>query len=283
MHSEYTFKSKYLSVRGHTLHYIDEGSGDVILMVHGNPTWSFFYRNLITSLCKTHRVIALDNIGCGLSDKPHDFSYTLKQHIENLTEFISLLNIESLSLVVHDWGGAIGMGYAVTHTEMLDKIVILNSAAFRSHRIPLRINLCRLPYLGEIIVRGVNGFAFPATFMAVTKKMSKNTKMNYLRPYNSWANRIAVYNFVKDIPLKPSHRSYSTLVKIEKGLEKLNDNDIPIMILWGGQDFCFTKHFYDEWIERLPGSQPYYFEHLGHYILEDGFEEIEPYFKSFFN
>lgn len=251
-------------------------------MVHGNPTWSYYFRHLVTLFRKTHRVIVLDHMGCGLSDKPQDYSYTLANHIENMTALLKHLQINSYSMVVHDWGGAIGFGYAVKNIRYLRKIVVLNTAAFRSSRIPLRIQFCRLPVVGEIIVRLFNGFAWPATFMAVKKKMTPEIVRAYLAPYDSWKNRVAIYRFVRDIPLHSSHQSYSTLVDIEKKLALLRDAKIPLLLLWGGSDFCFNDTFYDEWLKRFPECQAHYFNNGGHYILEDKQEEITPLVESFF-
>ncbi len=264
------------------MHYIDEGEGPVIVMVHGNPTWSYYFRNIVTLLSANYRVIALDHIGCGLSDKPQDSQYyTLRQHIENLGVLINELDILSYSLIVHDWGGAIGMGLAVKYPERIEKIVVLNTAAFRSTRIPFRIRLCKLPFIGPFIVRALNGFAWPATFMAVTQSLSKDVAASYLYPYNSWKNRVAVAAFVQDIPMSSGHTSYSELMNIENGLELLSDCKIPMLILWGGKDFCFNKEFYDEWCRRFPAAERHYFEDGGHYILEDKLYEITPLLLSF--
>jgi len=279
---DFPYKSKYIDISGHKLHYVDEGEGHVILLLHGNPTWSYYYRHVIRTLSKNYRVIAVDHMGCGLSDKPGRYNYTLAKHIENLTVLIDSLDIASLSMVVHDWGGAIGFGYATRFAERIHSIVVLNTAAFRSQMIPLRIRVCRWPVIGPFIVRGLNGFAWPATFMAVTKKMTKDVARSYLYPYNSWKNRIAVYRFVKDIPLDETHESYSTLVSIENKLPELKHRNIPIMVLWGGKDFCFNDHFYNKWQEHFPDAQYHYFEKFGHYILEDGHSVVEPLIETFF-
>jgi len=102
---DFPYKSKYIDISGHKLHYVDEGEGHVILLLHGNPTWSYYYRHVIRTLSKNYRVIAVDHMGCGLSDKPGRYNYTLAKHIENLTVLIDSLDIASLSMVVHDWGG----------------------------------------------------------------------------------------------------------------------------------------------------------------------------------
>jgi haloalkane dehalogenase len=282
VYPDYPFPSHYLQLEGGRLHYIDEGEGPVIVMVHGNPTWSYYFRHFITLLRENHRVIALDHMGCGLSDKPQNYPYCLQQHIKNLDCLLAHLQIDRFSLVVHDWGGAIGIGCAVNHLSKIEKIVVMNTAAFRSARIPLRIRLCRLPVLGEIIVRLFNGFAWPAKFMAVKKKMAPDVAKAYLAPYNSWRNRVAVYNFVRDIPQDSRHKSYAVLTDIENRLPFLRNSTIPLLIIWGGSDFCFNEDFFLEWKKRFPEAENHYFRDGGHYILEDKQRELMPIFKSFF-
>ena len=278
---EYPFTSHYFEVQGHRLHYLDEGKGPAVVMVHGNPTWSYYFRNVVKTLADDFRVIVPDHIGCGLSDKPQHYDYSLRTHISNLVELLEYLDVYPVSMIVHDWGGAIGMGYATSFPDKIEKIVVLNTAAFRSNRIPFRIRICRWPVLGSLLVRGLNGFARAALFMAVTRKMDKDTARAYIAPYNSWKNRVAIYNFVKDIPLEKKHKSYKALLKIERELSGLNDRRIPIMICWGGKDFCFNDHFLKEWKQRFPGSECYYFEDGGHYVLEDERGVIEPLIKEF--
>ena len=282
MYPDYPFQSNFHNIGANRIHYVDEGQGDVIVMVHGNPSWSFYYRRLITLLAKEHRVIAIDHMGCGLSDKPQDYDYCLHHQIDNLDSLLQHLTVKSFSLCVHDWGGAIGIGVAVKNPAALTRILVLNTAAFRSHRIPLRISVCRWPIIGEPLVRAFNGFAGPAVFMAVSKKMDKEVAAAYLAPYDSWKNRIAVAAFVKDIPLSPAHPSYQALLHVEQGLEKLQELRVPMLICWGGKDFCFNKHFYDEWCARFPEAEAHYFAESGHYILEDAFEEIAPLAERFF-
>lgn len=270
VYPEYPFPSSFIEIGQHRMHYLDVGHGPVVVMVHGNPTWSYYFRNLIASISQFCRVIAMDHIGCGLSDKVQDFHYyTLQQHCENLEVLLSSLDITSFSLVVHDWGGAIGMGLATRYPERIEKIVVLNTAAFRSKRIPWRIRICRLPILGPFLVRAFNGFALPATFMAVKRPMRKEIAKAYLAPYNNWRNRIAIAAFVRDIPLSAGDRSYDELTRIENGLPLLRDAGIPMLILWGGGDFCFDRHFYEEWLRRFPAAKHVYYGDGGHYLLED--------------
>jgi len=282
VYPDYPFQSNYHTIGTHRIHYVDEGKGDVIVMVHGNPTWSFYYRRLISLLSREHRVISIDHMGCGLSDKPQTYDYCLQNHIDNLNSLLQYLGVKTFSLVVHDWGGAIGMGVAAINPDALSRAMVLNTAAFRSKRIPFRINICRWPIVGEPLVRLLNGFAGPAVFMAVSRKMDKNVARAFLAPYDSYQNRVAVAAFVKDIPLTPAHPSYETLLRVERGLEKLQERSLPMLLCWGGKDFCFNRAFYDEWCNRFPGAQTHYFSNSGHYILEDSFEEIAPLAENFF-
>lgn len=271
---EYPFAGNLFRLPDATrMHYLDEGSGPVVLMLHGNPTWSFYYRQVVHKLVKAgYRCIVPDHIGCGLSDKPQDYAYCLKRRIDDVEALIDHLGIDQFSLIVHDWGGAIGCGLAVRRPAALQKLVLLNTAAFRSMRIPFRIALVKLPVIGEAIIRGLNGFAGPAAIMSVRKPLPPAVKQGLLWPYRNWMDRVAVWNFVKDIPLRKSHASYAELAKVEDGLRSLLD--VPVQILWGGRDFCFNRHFYQRWLEIFPTAERKLFEDCGHYILEDGGDAV---------
>lgn len=264
----YPFEPKRFDTGRGVMSYLDEGQGDeAVVMVHGNPTWSFYYRNLVLGLRDRIRCIVPDHLGCGLSDKPQDFNYTLAGHIKNLRELLDSLALKKIHLIVHDWGGPIGLGTLLQRPELLGHVVILNTAAFADTVVPLRIRLCRAPVIGEILVRGLNGFAWPATWMSVTKPLAPDVKRGYVYPYNNWANRIATHRFVVDIPSGRESASDRALAEIEPRLVVLKDR--PVRILWGGKDFCFNRHYYDRWRKLLPEAKADYFESAGHYVLED--------------
>lgn len=269
----YPFKSHFLNLDGLNYHYVHEGSNndETVIMLHGNPTWSFYYRNLAFALKDKYQVIVPDHIGCGFSDKPEDFEYTLENHINNVLKLIEFLQVKKFHLIVHDWGGAIGFGVASRLKERVGSITILNTAAYRSDFIPTTINLCKNKFFGEFLVRALNGFAWPATFMASEKKLPKFVKKAYLAPYNNYKNRKAISEFVKDIPMNPKHRSYNTLSDIENELPNIN---CPKLILWGGKDFCFNDRFFNKWREIYPEAPFKYYQDAGHYILEDKRDEV---------
>lgn len=250
--------------------YVDEGprSDEAVLLLHGNPTWSFFYRDLIQQVSPHLRCVAPDHIGMGLSEKPGGYDYSLATRIRDIVALVRELRLRRIRLVVHDWGGAIGFGLATQFPKLIDRIVILNTAAFLSRRIPLRIALCRMPGLGDWLVRGLNGFAAPATRMAMHgRSLTTSERRGYLFPYDSWANRIAVHRFVDDIPLEEGHRSRAPLWEIEKRLSVLRDR--PKLILWGGRDFCFNQHFLARWRTIYPEATVEEFPDAGHYVLDD--------------
>ena len=267
---EYPFESHFVEVDGQKIHYIDEGSGETILCVHGNPTWSFAWRNVVRKLSDRYRVIAIDHLGCGLSSRPAGYAYSLAGHISNLKSLVTQLDLNQITLFAHDWGGAIGMGTAGKLPERFSRFALFNTAAFRSQNIPLRIAVCRIPFLGTFALRGLNAFSQAALTMAVEKPMSGAVKRGYLAPYNSWANRAAVNAFVKDIPLKASHPSWQTLVDVEAGLEQFKEH--PMLLVWGERDWCFTTKFLDEFEQRFPNAETLRIPDGGHYVFEDFYE-----------
>jgi len=270
---------RYYDNNGIKMYYVDQGWGDVIVMLHGNPTWSFFFRGLIEGLSKTNRVIAPDHIGMGFSDKPQSADYSLAFHIDNLERLIEHLKLKDITLIVHDWGGAIGFGYTVNHLQNVRKIVILNSSAFYDPRVPWRIALCT-SFLGSFLVRRLNLLVKAAVRMAVCAKLPNETRAKYLEPYDTFDNRIGVYAFLRDIPMKKEHRTRQLLDYIES---RLGEIDSEILILWGAGDFCFTRHFFDRWRAFFPLARTKLYENAGHYILEDVpgevLQEIEEFMR----
>jgi pimeloyl-ACP methyl ester carboxylesterase len=280
----YPFESHWLDLDGVRYHYLDEGLGQAapIVMLHGNPTWSFYYRDLIPPLSRQYRIVVPDHVGCGLSDKPQDYPYCLAQHIANLEQLVDALALRDITLVLHDWGGAIGMGYATRHPENVARLVVLNTAAFYQPSLPLRIKLCRLPLLGDVLLRGLNAFARLALPWATchTERLTPAVRAGYLAPYDSWQNRVAILRFVRDIPLERHHPSRGTLAQIESNLYLLDQH--PMLILWGAQDFVFTVEDYlAQWQARFPFAETRLIPDAGHYVVEDAHERIAAWIAEF--
>jgi cis-3-alkyl-4-acyloxetan-2-one decarboxylase len=274
----YPFESQSLDLDGLRYHYLDEGSGEPLVMVHGNPSWSFYYRHLVSGLSDRYRCIVPDHIGCGLSDKPSDdgYDYHLERRVDDLEALLEQLGVtQDVTLVLHDWGGMIGMAWAERHPEAVRRLVLLNTAAFhlpKTKRVPWQIRLTRTP-LGTVLVRGLNAFSLGATYMGVARRpMPREVREAYCAPYDSWKNRIATLRFVEDIPLSETDRGYGLISDVEASLDGFSDR--PTLICWGEKDFVFDKHFLAVWEDKLPQAQVRRFPDSGHYVLEDAPEEI---------
>lgn len=283
--SLFPFDSRFINNSGFNYHYLDEGSGEPILMVHGNPTWSFFFRNLVQALKTDYRTIVPDHIGCGMSEKPseEDYEYTLERRVKDLENLVDHLKLDKLTLVLHDWGGMIGMAFAARNPEKIQRIVLMNTCGFHKPEtkpFPWRLRICRDTRVGAFMVRGFNAFSLSATRMCVTRrKMPKKIREAYLSPYNNWENRLAVLKFVQDIPLSKEDESFDIVTQTEEKLDLFKD--LPILILWGDKDFVFDHHFLQKWQNIYPHAEVHRFEDVGHYILEDAWEEVVPLMKQF--
>ena len=284
----YPFGSNYMEVNGFQYHYVDEGVGDPVVMLHGNPTWSFYYREVIKAFSKSHRMIAPDHIGCGLSEKPgvKQYSYTLGNRINDLATFLENLKIDrKITLILHDWGGMIGIAYALEHIANIENIVILNTAAFLppgKKNIPFRLWVLRhLTWLATPAVLGFNLFSRGAIYMASARGLRRDIQQGLTAPYNSWQNRIATLRFVQDIPVFPNDDSYAIVNQVDQNLGALGR--IPMLILWGEKDFVFDLDYLAEWQRRFPDAETHTFAEAGHYILEDEPETLISKISSFLN
>ncbi|GAB6165629.1 alpha/beta fold hydrolase [Thermostilla marina] len=252
------------------MHYLDAGSGAPVLFVHGNPTWVYYWRHPFARTASMRRAVAVDHIGCGWSDRPSAcvYSYRLRRRIDDLKAFIESLDLTAITLVAHDWGGAIGLGAATEMPERFSAIVLSNTAAFPGGRCPLRIRVGKLPLIGRWAIVGANLFVKAALSMAVSRRdaLTKEIRANLAAPYASPARREAIYRFVEDIPLRPSHPSYATLAAIERRLGLLRH--LPVCLIWGMRDWCFTPWFRDRFLEIFPQAESYELD-VGHYLVEE--------------
>ncbi|MAI35570.1 MAG: alpha/beta fold hydrolase [Rubripirellula sp.] len=269
------YASKEFSTSGQTLRYLDEGSGsETLLCVHGNPTWSFYYRKIVEQFSPRYRVIAVDHMGCGRSDKPqqHEFSYTLASHRNNLVSLIDSLNLDQITLIAHDWGGAIGLSSMLERRARLKRIVLLNTGAFPPPYLPKRIAACRIPVLGSLAVRGLNAFARAATTMAVSRnKLNAEVASGLLAPYDNWHNRVAIDAFVRDIPMSSEHPTYEPLKQLEDQLPSLAN--LPSLLVWGMKDWCFRPECLRRFQAAWPDAVSVEIPDAGHYVIEDAPEE----------
>jgi haloalkane dehalogenase len=271
---------------GIRMHYLDEGHGPPVVMVHGNPTWSFYYRNLVRRLSDRYRCIVPDHVGCGLSEKPpaDKYPYSLDRRVADLTALLENLKLEhDVTLIVHDWGGMIGAAWATRFPERIKRLVVLNSAAFHlptRQRLPLSLWVGRNTPLGPVLIRGLNLFCrLAARWCVVRRPLPPAVRRMYLAPYDSWANRIAVLKFVQTIPLKSTDPGYEIVTQTEQRLCLLRDK--PVLICWGIQDFVFDANFLAEWERHFPAAEIHRYADAGHYVLEDAGEEVGPRVEKF--
>jgi haloalkane dehalogenase len=271
----YPFESHWLNINDIRMHFLDEGPPDatIVLMLHGNPTWSFYYRNLVLALRDRYRCIVPDHIGCGLSDKPGDsqYSYTLAQRISDLGALMDHIQPAApLHLVVHDWGGMIGFGWAVEQADQIASMIIANTAAFTlpaEKKFPAALWLVRNTSLGALLVQGLNAFSGLAARVAFKKPVSAQIRKAYTGPYDSWDNRIATLRFVQDIPLKTGDPAYDIVKSTESQLPGFSTK--PCLLVWGEKDFVFDLHFLNKWKRLFPHAKVLSYPDCGHYIFED--------------
>lgn len=283
----YPFQSHFLNRNGLRYHFVDQGEGDPVVMVHGNPTWSFFFRRIISALTPDYRTIAPDHMGCGLSDKPDEraYDFRLKSRLDDFSALMDHLALNRVTLLVHDWGGMIAMAWAVANPHRVARLVITNTAGFLppgGKRIPMRLWTIRnLSALATPAVLYGNLFARGAIFMAPRKRLSAEVVKGLLAPYNCPQNRIATLRFVQEIPLEPGDSGFDIVNRVDRELATLAH--IPTLILWGRHDFVFDVDYYNEWCRRFPKAEKHLFDDAGHYLLEDVPERIIALVKDFLN
>lgn len=285
---DYPFQPQRFEVRpGIGMSYLDEGprDGEVVVMLHGNPSWSFYWRKLVSGLSDRYRCIVPDHVGMGLSDKPDDagYEYTLQSRVDDVETLLRHLGITGpMTLAVHDWGGGIGFGWGLTHSDQIKRLVITNTGAFplpAAKPLPWQIALGRDWKLGAFIIRAFNAFSGGASYLGVEKKMPTDVRRAYVAPYDSWANRISTVRFMQDIPLAPGDKAWPL---VEEAGRRLNEfADRPAFLGWGLKDFVFDKHFLDGFRAALPSAEVRAFDDAGHYVLEDKADVLVPAIRRF--
>ena len=247
-------------------------------MLHGNPTWSFYYRNLVKALSGQFRCIVPDHVGCGLSDKPGDdrYDYRLRSRVEDVAALVDSLELDQpLTLVVHDWGGMIGFAWAVDNPGRVARTVILNTAAFplpAGKKMPWALSLVRGTALGAFLVRRFNAFSGIAARVGFKKPVPREVREAYTLPYDNPDNRVATLKFVQDIPLSERDPGFNILHNTAKRLHLFADK--PCLIAWGEKDFVFDAPFLNTWVDTYPHAEIHRYPNCGHYILEDGGTEL---------
>ena len=272
---------------GIRMHYLDEGprEAEPVLMVHGNPSWSYYWRRLVAALAPRYRCIVPDHVGMGLSDKPGDadYSYTLQSRVDDLAALLEHLGVrERVTLAVHDWGGMIGMGWALRQPAAVRRLLLLNTALFPlppGKPVPWQLRLVRNTRLGALLVRGANAFSAGAARFGVERPLAAEERRALVAPYGSWQDRIATLRFVQDIPLTPADPAHALVAEAGRRLPEFAGR--PALVCWGLRDFVFDRAYLDGVRQRLPQAEVHAFEEAGHYVLEDAHERILPLVRDF--
>ena len=290
---DYPFTPRRFEVRpGIAMSFLDEGprDGEVVLMLHGNPSWSFYWRHLVLGLRDRYRCIVPDHVGMGLSDKPDDapsaaprYDYTLQSRIDDVDALLAHLGIDGpLTLAVHDWGGMIGFGWALHDPSRVKRLVITNTASFPLPAVkpmPWQIAMGRHSRLGGWLIRRFNLFARGAAAFGTVRNLSPEVKQAYAGVYAGWGPAISTLRFMQDIPLDEGDRAWPLLKVAEAALPGYADR--PAFIGWGLRDFVFDHHFLDGFRRALPQAEVQAFDDAGHYVLEDRHDTLPAMIRDF--
>jgi haloalkane dehalogenase len=269
--NEYPFESNYFNLPMGKMHYVDEGKGEPIVMVHGNPAWSFEFRNVIKEMSKTNRCIAADHIGFGLSDKPADWNYFPAQHATNFERLMDSLDLRDITMVVNDWGGPIGLSYALKYPEKIKKIVILNTWLWSVEDDPhfKKFSGFMGGFLGRFLIRQFNFFGKQVVKNAVgdKKKLTKHIHKHYYLHLEKPGDRKGSYVFPKQII-----GSSLWLDSLWKQREKINN--IPTTFIWGMKDIAFREQDLNYWLKHWNNSKTIKLAEVGHFPQEEAPEEV---------
>ncbi len=267
----YPFTSRHFMVNNHQLHYIDEGEGPTLLFVHGTPSWSFDYRHLIRHLSSKFRCIAIDLMGFGLSDKPKNYDYGTAKHVQVLTQFIAYLELSDLHLVLHDFGGVIGMAYAIDRPKQIKSITMFNSWLWDASEEPefqQSAKILRSPLLPFMYLR-LNfspRFLLPKSFHDRTK-LPKKVHQHYTKVFPKASERQGPLAFAKSI-LNDQSWFGSLWEKVHQLADK------PILFVWGMQDPFVLPKYLERYASAFPKAQIHKLEDCGHFPQEEKKEEV---------
>jgi len=272
----FPFESRFHEVGGTRLHYVDEGPPDAppVMMLHGNPTWSYMYRVPIRILAADgHRCVALDHMGFGASAKPPKLAaYTLECHVDNTVAMIEALDLRGITLVAHDWGGPIGLGAVLRLRDRFRALVLMNTWAWELPSfLPPFLREFRADGLGEILALGGNLFVESIPGGMYRRDPDPVMMEAYRAPFPDYWSRAGTLAFARDIPLTERDRSAALMSRIHEALGGL---ELPTLLIWGMRDRVFQPVFLDQWRELLPDARVVELAEASHYLVEDQPEPI---------
>ena len=266
---DYPFAPHWLDVDGLRLHYLDEGAGDPVLLLHGEPTWSFLWRRLVPPLAGHRRVIAPDLLGFGRSDKPTDSGwYSYDRHVETIARLVAELDLERLTLVVHDWGGPIGLRLAVEHEQRVERLVILDTgigAGSAPSETWLRF---------AAVVRELGGELDIGRLVAAgtARGLTDDVRAAYDAPFPTAESKAGALAFPELVPTGPNHPSAAAMLRVRDALRRWRK---PALVVWGAEDAVLPAHLAERFVELLPNAQgPLLLEGASHFLQEDRPDEL---------
>ena len=280
----YPFAPQYRTVNGVRIHFVDEGSGEPVVLVHGDPTWGFLYRNFIPPLSRRYRCIVPDHMGMGKSETPATpYPYRLSHHIRNLEALLLEMDLRAMTLVLHDWGGPVGLGVAVRHPDRVRRLVLLNTwaaAAWPGGPLPRLLEIIRSDR-GERFVLERNGYLEPAleglTFRR--ERLTPPVMAAYRAPFPTADSRLALLCWSRDISVGPGDASYAEMKRIEDGLPAFEG--IPVLLGWGMRDPVLTPQIHRWWQDRFPRAVSREAEDASHFLQEDAPERVVGWVEEF--
>jgi pimeloyl-ACP methyl ester carboxylesterase len=273
----YPFAPHYAKINGFAMHYVDAGSGEPILMLHGDPTWSYLYRNFVPALLRNYRCIVPDHMGMGKSEVAPDATrYHLRQHIDNLEALVLDLDLRGITLVLHDWGGPVGLGMAVRQPERIARLVLMNTWAFApwpGGPLPRMLEIIRSDR-GEAFVLKRNGYLEPAIIGTTfhPERLTQTVMDAYRAPFPTPASRIAMLRWSRDIPVQETDASFGEMRRIEENLSRFAAT--PTLLIWGMRDPVLPPSVLHHWQRVLPHADTVAIDDASHFLQEDAPEEI---------
>jgi haloalkane dehalogenase len=266
---DFRFEPRYLDQDGMRIHYLDEGAGDPVLCLHGEPTWSFLYRKMIPGLASAARVVAPDYLGFGRSDKPTDVGwYTFDRHCASVVRLVEELGLRRLTLVVQDWGGPIGLRLAVEQPEWVARLVILNTGVGGGR--PPSATWLRF----REVVRAVGGEFQPGRLIrtSAVRGLTADVTAAYDAPFPTPESKAGTLAFPELVPTEPEHPNTAPLLAIH---EALRSWEKPTLVLFGDSDPIFGPEVADSISRLIPGALPAEIvPNAGHFVQEDAGDEV---------
>jgi len=274
-HEIFPFEAHFFEVDGQKLCYFDEGTGPALVLIHSCPMSAFAFRSVIREFRTTRRVIAYDQLGFGRSDKPLHFDYRIENHIEHLERLLNHLNVDDgITLVMHGRGAAIGMGYAARHPESVENFIVMNAMSFSDFSLPFRLRICKIPFLGNLLVNKFNFFLRPPW------RYPKLVRDAYLLPFPRKEDRCALMEFINSLPCAPEDKSAQSMIEIETAIWSMREK--RVLILWGGRDWLYTKKALRKWTEYFPSAKVVNLPLAGRFLMEDDPAEFITNVREFF-